>query len=238
MDEISTGLDSSTTHQITKILANFTHMRQATVLLALLQPAPEARPRPRPRPRPFRPLHCAAHLRCKQKKGGKFKIHKKQVKKSKTAHRGAPPPLPAPPPILPPALCSPPTLTPPPGSCDTAPHVLAAADWRQSCRFLRHADIKGVCRITSAVVAGGPAGLQPVRRHPAALRGQPGVPRASRGGFPRPPLVICGLPLQSREPLLSCGAHLQSELQDTALLPGRRSCRSSSRWASSCRTAR
>ncbi len=41
MDEISTGLDSSTTFQITKILANFTRMRKATVLLALLQPAPE-----------------------------------------------------------------------------------------------------------------------------------------------------------------------------------------------------
>ncbi len=41
MDEISTGLDSSTTFQITKILANFTCRRKATVLLALLQPAPE-----------------------------------------------------------------------------------------------------------------------------------------------------------------------------------------------------
>jgi len=41
LDEISTGLDSSTTYQITKILGNFAHMRQATVLLALLQPAPE-----------------------------------------------------------------------------------------------------------------------------------------------------------------------------------------------------
>ena len=41
MDEISTGLDSSTTFQITRILANFVHMREATVLLALLQPAPE-----------------------------------------------------------------------------------------------------------------------------------------------------------------------------------------------------
>lgn len=41
MDEISTGLDSSTTFQITKILANFAHMRKATLLVALLQPAPE-----------------------------------------------------------------------------------------------------------------------------------------------------------------------------------------------------
>ncbi len=40
-DEISTGLDSSTTHQITQILANFCHIRDATILLALLQPAPE-----------------------------------------------------------------------------------------------------------------------------------------------------------------------------------------------------
>ncbi len=56
MDEISTGLDSSTTHQITKILANYTHMRQATVLLALLQPAPEARHRPCPR------LPCSCDL--------------------------------------------------------------------------------------------------------------------------------------------------------------------------------
>lgn len=46
LDEISTGLDSSTTYQITKILGNFAHMRQATVLLALLQPAPEVPPCP------------------------------------------------------------------------------------------------------------------------------------------------------------------------------------------------
>jgi ABC-type multidrug transport system ATPase subunit len=42
MDEISTGLDSSTTFQIVKILRNFCHLRDATILLALLQPAPEA----------------------------------------------------------------------------------------------------------------------------------------------------------------------------------------------------
>ena len=41
MDEISTGLDSSTTFQIVKILRNFCHLRDATILLALLQPAPE-----------------------------------------------------------------------------------------------------------------------------------------------------------------------------------------------------
>ncbi|KAK9816709.1 hypothetical protein WJX72_004056 [[Myrmecia] bisecta] len=41
MDEISTGLDSSTTFQIVKCLRNLTHLQQATVLVALLQPAPE-----------------------------------------------------------------------------------------------------------------------------------------------------------------------------------------------------
>ncbi|CAK0753548.1 hypothetical protein CVIRNUC_002229 [Coccomyxa viridis] len=41
MDEISTGLDSSTTFLITKCIRNFVHMQDATVLLALLQPAPE-----------------------------------------------------------------------------------------------------------------------------------------------------------------------------------------------------
>lgn len=41
MDEISTGLDSSTTYQITKCLGNFVHLMDATVLIALLQPAPE-----------------------------------------------------------------------------------------------------------------------------------------------------------------------------------------------------
>lgn len=41
MDEISTGLDSSTTYQIVKCVKNFVHQMEATVLMALLQPAPE-----------------------------------------------------------------------------------------------------------------------------------------------------------------------------------------------------
>ncbi|KAL3740885.1 hypothetical protein ACJRO7_022073 [Eucalyptus globulus] len=41
MDEISTGLDSSTTYQIVKCVRNFVHLMEATVLMALLQPAPE-----------------------------------------------------------------------------------------------------------------------------------------------------------------------------------------------------
>ncbi|RDY00373.1 ABC transporter G family member 31, partial [Mucuna pruriens] len=41
MDEISTGLDSSTTFQIVKCIRNFVHEMEATVLVALLQPAPE-----------------------------------------------------------------------------------------------------------------------------------------------------------------------------------------------------
>ncbi|CAL1397627.1 unnamed protein product [Linum trigynum] len=41
MDEISTGLDSSTTYQTVNCLGNFVHMRQGTVLMALLQPPPE-----------------------------------------------------------------------------------------------------------------------------------------------------------------------------------------------------
>ncbi|XP_061980777.1 ABC transporter G family member 31 [Populus nigra] len=41
MDEISTGLDSSTTYQIVKCIGNFVHLMEATVLMALLQPAPE-----------------------------------------------------------------------------------------------------------------------------------------------------------------------------------------------------
>ncbi|KAL3696501.1 hypothetical protein R1sor_010577 [Riccia sorocarpa] len=40
-DEISTGLDSSTTFQIVKCLRNFSHLLQGTILMALLQPAPE-----------------------------------------------------------------------------------------------------------------------------------------------------------------------------------------------------
>ncbi|KAE8055599.1 hypothetical protein FH972_012428 [Carpinus fangiana] len=41
MDEISTGLDSSTTYQIVRCFRNFVHQMEATVLMALLQPAPE-----------------------------------------------------------------------------------------------------------------------------------------------------------------------------------------------------
>jgi ABC-type multidrug transport system ATPase subunit len=41
MDEISTGLDSSTTYQIVKCTRNFVHLLEGTVLMALLQPAPE-----------------------------------------------------------------------------------------------------------------------------------------------------------------------------------------------------
>ena len=41
LDEISTGLDSSTTFQIIRTLRDFSHLRQATMLIALLQPTPE-----------------------------------------------------------------------------------------------------------------------------------------------------------------------------------------------------
>lgn len=41
MDEISTGLDSATTYQIVKCLRNFVHLMDSTLLIALLQPAPE-----------------------------------------------------------------------------------------------------------------------------------------------------------------------------------------------------
>ncbi|CAM8888399.1 unnamed protein product [Rhodiola kirilowii] len=41
MDEISTGLDSSTTFQIVKCLQQIVHLTEATVLVSLLQPAPE-----------------------------------------------------------------------------------------------------------------------------------------------------------------------------------------------------
>ncbi|KAI3984202.1 hypothetical protein MKX01_011156 [Papaver californicum] len=41
MDEISTGLDSSTTHQIVKCRKHFIHVFQSTVVISLLQPAPE-----------------------------------------------------------------------------------------------------------------------------------------------------------------------------------------------------
>lgn len=41
MDEISTGLDSSTTFQIVSCLQHLAHITEATVLVSLLQPAPE-----------------------------------------------------------------------------------------------------------------------------------------------------------------------------------------------------
>lgn len=41
MDEISTGLDSSTTFQIVKCLQQIAHLTDATILMSLLQPAPE-----------------------------------------------------------------------------------------------------------------------------------------------------------------------------------------------------
>ena len=41
MDEISTGLDSSTTYQIVRSIGNVAHLREATVLMSLLQPPPE-----------------------------------------------------------------------------------------------------------------------------------------------------------------------------------------------------
>lgn len=41
MDEISTGLDSSTTYQIVKCLQQIAHLTEATIFMSLLQPAPE-----------------------------------------------------------------------------------------------------------------------------------------------------------------------------------------------------
>ena len=41
MDEISTGLDSSTTFQIVNALRQSVHILNGTALIALLQPAPE-----------------------------------------------------------------------------------------------------------------------------------------------------------------------------------------------------
>lgn len=41
MDEISTGLDSSTTFQIVTYLQQFTHVTESTILVSLLQPTPE-----------------------------------------------------------------------------------------------------------------------------------------------------------------------------------------------------
>lgn len=41
MDEISTGLDSSTTFQIVNSLKQYVHILNGTILVSLLQPAPE-----------------------------------------------------------------------------------------------------------------------------------------------------------------------------------------------------
>jgi ABC-type multidrug transport system ATPase subunit len=41
MDEISTGLDSSTTFQIVTCLQRLAHISESTILVSLLQPAPE-----------------------------------------------------------------------------------------------------------------------------------------------------------------------------------------------------
>ena len=41
MDEISTGLDSSTTFQIVTCLQQLVHITDSTALISLLQPAPE-----------------------------------------------------------------------------------------------------------------------------------------------------------------------------------------------------
>lgn len=41
MDEISNGLDSSTTYQIVACLQQLAHITDATVVVSLLQPAPE-----------------------------------------------------------------------------------------------------------------------------------------------------------------------------------------------------
>ena len=41
MDEISTGLDSSTTYQIVNSVKQYVHIFEGTALISLLQPAPE-----------------------------------------------------------------------------------------------------------------------------------------------------------------------------------------------------
>lgn len=41
MDEISTGLDSSTTFQIVKFMKQMVHIMDVTMIISLLQPAPE-----------------------------------------------------------------------------------------------------------------------------------------------------------------------------------------------------
>ncbi len=43
MLQISTGLDASTTYSIVRSMRNFVYHRDATVLMALLQPPPEVR---------------------------------------------------------------------------------------------------------------------------------------------------------------------------------------------------
>lgn len=41
MDEISTGLDSSTTFQIVNSIKHYVHILRGTAMISLLQPAPE-----------------------------------------------------------------------------------------------------------------------------------------------------------------------------------------------------
>ena len=41
MDDISTGLDSSTTYEILKFLQQMTHLMDLTMVISLLQPPPE-----------------------------------------------------------------------------------------------------------------------------------------------------------------------------------------------------
>lgn len=41
MDEISTGLDSSITFQIAKFMRQMVHIMNVTIIISLLQPAPE-----------------------------------------------------------------------------------------------------------------------------------------------------------------------------------------------------
>lgn len=41
MDEISIGLDNSTTYQIVKCLQQFTHLMDATIVMSMLQPTPK-----------------------------------------------------------------------------------------------------------------------------------------------------------------------------------------------------
>jgi ABC-type multidrug transport system ATPase subunit len=41
MDEISTGLDSSTTYEIIKFLQEMSHFMDLTMVISLLQPPPE-----------------------------------------------------------------------------------------------------------------------------------------------------------------------------------------------------